>query len=66
MWFHRFIEFIRRIVEAVRHVRTGGRSTRARARARAAAPPRRCGCCGQPVQHSPDYRDHLGPDRHRY
>lgn len=62
MWFHRLITFIRRIADAVRHVRTGGRSTRTRARARAAAPPRRCRCCHQEVHHSSDWRDHI-PDR---
>ncbi|MGE3414097.1 MAG: hypothetical protein AB7L91_17970 [Dehalococcoidia bacterium] len=59
MKFYRLIEFLRRFVDAVRHVRSGGRTTRARAVRRAAAPPRRCACCGGPVNHSADWRDHL-------
>ena len=51
--------FIRRLIDAIRHVRTGGRTTVTRARARAAAPPRPCRCCGQAVHHSADWRDHL-------
>lgn len=62
MKFHRLLLFIRRLVDAVRHVRSGGRTTRTRARARAAAPPRKCPECRQPVEHSPDYRDHLHDD----
>lgn len=58
-WFHRIIEFIRRLVEAIQHVRSGGRTTRSRARFRAAAPPRPCPTCHQPMKHSDDWRDHL-------
>lgn len=57
--FHRLIEFLRGLVRAFRHVQTGGRTTRTRARVRAARPDRRCGECRQPVPHSHDYRDHL-------
>lgn len=59
MWFHRLIEFIRRFVAAVQHVRTGGQTTRRRAVRRAVRPPRLCPECRQPVPHSPDWRDHL-------
>lgn len=58
-WFHAVIEFIRRLIEAIQHVRTGGRTTRSRARSRAARPPRPCPTCHQPVTHSDDWRDHL-------
>lgn len=58
-WFHTVIEFIRRLIEAVQHIRTGGRTTRTRAVRRASAPPRRCAECHQPVPHSDDWRDHL-------
>lgn len=54
-----FIQFVRRFIDAVRHVCTGGRTTRARAVRRAAAPPKRCPRCHQPVPHSSDPRDHL-------
>ena len=56
---YRLILFIRRLIDAFRHVKTGGKSTERRARARAAAPPQRCPECGQEVLHSPDWRDHL-------
>lgn len=55
----RIVEFISRLIDAFRHVRTGGRTTRTRAVRRASAPPRRCPECRQAVQHSPDWRDHL-------
>ena len=53
------VEFLRRFVESVRHVRTGGQSTRARAARRASRPPRQCPECHQPIPHSPDWRDHI-------
>lgn len=56
---HQTIEFIRSLVRAIRHVRTGGQSTVQTARRRAAQPARRCSQCHQPVRHSADYRDHL-------
>lgn len=62
MKLHALIQFIRRLVDAVQHVRTGGRTTRARAVRRATAPPYRCTECRQPVLHSPDWRDHLDRD----
>lgn len=55
----RILEFLRKLFDAFRHVRTGGQTTRTRARRRAARPPRRCETCHQPVHHSADYRDHL-------
>lgn len=55
---HRLVLFIQRLAAAFRHVRTGGASTQTAARQKAARPPRRCGECGQPTQHSPDWRDH--------
>ncbi len=59
---HRLIEFFRNLLDAIRHVRTGGQATRTRATRHAARPARRCGECGQKVQHSPDWRDHVGGD----
>ena len=56
---HRIIEGLRRFLGAVRHVRSGGESTRARARSRAERPPRTCRACHQPLVHSTDWRDHL-------
>ena len=56
---HGGLVFLQRLLEAIRHVRTGGASTRARARRRAAAPPKKCRTCGQRLPHSSDYRDHL-------
>ncbi|HLT40329.1 MAG TPA: hypothetical protein VK034_28820 [Enhygromyxa sp.] len=58
-FFYRLLVFFRRLVDAFRHVRTGGESTWSKARARAAAPPRRCPHCQQEVSHSDDWRDHL-------
>lgn len=55
----KFLHFIQRLLEAFRHVRSGGKTTRRRARARAAAPPAKCPTCRQPVQHSQDWRDHI-------
>lgn len=52
--FHRFIEFLRRIFLAFQHVRTGGKSTRRRARRIASQPPRRCPTCRQVVGHQQD------------
>ena len=56
---HGGLVFLQRLLEAIRHVRTGGASTRAVARRRAAAPPKKCRTCGQRIPHSADYRDHL-------
>lgn len=56
------IEFLRRLFSAIRHVRTGGASTRTRARSRARAPMRRCSACHQPVPQSEDWRDHIATD----
>lgn len=53
------IELIRKFIEAIRHVRSGGRTTVRAARTRAARPPKKCPACHQPVAHSTDYRDHL-------
>lgn len=55
----KFLEFVRRLFGAIRHVRTGGATTRTTARRRAAAPARRCDSCHQAVRHSEDWRDHL-------
>lgn len=52
-------EFLRRLFAAIRHVRTGGQSTRTAARRRAARPPRLCHECHQPIEHSDDWREHL-------
>lgn len=71
--FHKVVDFFRRLIDAFRHVRSGGQTTARRAQRRAAAPPRRCSACHQPVQHSADWQDHLhaphpraahGPDQH--
>jgi hypothetical protein len=51
-----------RLVEAFRHVRSKGQTTRRRAVARAARPPDRCPTCRQDVPHSPDWRDHVHDD----
>ncbi len=56
---HYVIAWIERVLDAFRHVRSGGRTTRRRAVRKAAAPPRRCSECRQPVPHSSDWRDHL-------
>lgn len=53
------IEFLRRLIEAWRHVRSGGRTTRTTATKRATAPPRRCTECRQIVPRSTDWRDHI-------
>jgi hypothetical protein len=58
-FLHRVIEFFRRLIEAFRHVRTGGASTRVAATRRARRAPGRCSTCHQPIQHSQDWRDHL-------
>lgn len=58
-FFHHIVEFIRRLLDAVRHVRTGGKTTRVRAQRKASAPSARCASCHQPVPHSDDWRDHL-------
>lgn len=55
----KFLQFIRRLIEAVRHVRSGGQSTRTAAVRRSARPVRRCESCRQQVPHSTDWRDHL-------
>lgn len=60
----KLVMFLQRLIEAFRHVRSGGRTTRRRARARAAAPPPRCRACKQPVPHSADWRDHLDHQYH--
>lgn len=57
--FHVVIGALRQLVDAVRHVGTGGASTRRRAVRRAEAPPAKCPRCHQPVKHSPDWRDHI-------
>lgn len=57
---HRAVEFTRALVAAVRHVRTGGRTTRTAAQRRADRPPRVCRTCHRPLEHSRDWRDHLG------
>lgn len=54
-----FVMFIRRLIDAFRHVRTGGKTTRRRATARAIRPAERCPACRQPVPHSPHWEDHL-------
>jgi hypothetical protein len=56
---HVVVTWIRQLVEAFRHAITGGATTRERAARRAAAPPRKCPTCHQPVPHSPEWRDHL-------
>jgi len=55
----KFIEWLRKLIEAWRHVRTGGATTRRTAVRRAARPARRCTECHQPVPHSDDWRDHI-------
>lgn len=57
--FRHVVEFVRRLVAAIRHVRSGGQTTVRRAHRRAAAPARRCSACHQPIEHSQDWRDHL-------
>jgi sugar (pentulose or hexulose) kinase len=49
---------LRRLVQAVRHVGTGGQTTRTAA-VRRAARPVRCSACHQPIPQSDDWRDHL-------
>lgn len=56
---HGGLVLLQRLLEAFRHVRTGGASTRTRARRRAAAPPRKCPTCRRPLPHSTDYHHHL-------
>lgn len=56
---HALLAAIQRFLDALRHVRTGGATTRRRAVRRAEAPPQKCPSCHQPVKHSPDWRDHL-------
>lgn len=53
------IAFFQRLVEAFKHVKSGGKTTRVKARKQAARPFRRCETCHQQVPHSADYRDHL-------
>lgn len=55
----KFLLFVQRLLEAFRHVRTGGATTRRTAVRRAARPARRCTECRQPVPHSDDWRDHI-------
>lgn len=50
--------FLRRLFQAIGHVRSGGRTTQTRARKRAARP-RICHECHQPIAQSDDWRDHL-------
>lgn len=57
---HRIVEFVKRLVAAIKHVRTGGATTRTAARRRAARPPTVCRTCHRPLEHSADWRDHLG------
>lgn len=54
-----FRQFVLRIIDAFKHVRSGGRTTRTRAVRKAAAPPAKCPTCRREVPHSPDWRDHL-------
>lgn len=56
---HNLVDFIRRFVEAVRHVCSGGQTTRRTAVRRANRPPERCETCRQPVRQSDDWRDHI-------
>lgn len=56
---HRLVLLLRKWWAAVQHVRTGGASTRTKARRRAGREPRTCTHCHQPIQHSTDWRDHL-------
>lgn len=58
--FHRIVRWVRRLVAAFRHVRSGGQTTRTSARREADRPPRVCRECHQPIEHSRDWRDHLG------
>ena len=53
------VALIARWFDAVRHVRTGGKTTRSAAVRKAAAPPPRCPHCHQPMKHSTDWRDHI-------
>jgi hypothetical protein len=53
------VALIARWIEALNHVRTGGRTTRTAAVRKAAAAPPRCPSCHQPMKHSTDWRDHL-------
>lgn len=57
--FHRIVEFVRQLVDAIRHVASGGQTTKRRAGRAASKPPRRCTQCHQPVWHSDDWRDHI-------
>jgi len=56
---HRIVIVLRTFIKAVRHVATGGRTTRTAAVRRATRPPDRCPRCHQTVPHSPDWRDHI-------
>lgn len=53
-----FLKWLQKILAAFQHVRTGGKSTRTRARRIATRPPRRCHACGQEMKHSTDPRDY--------
>lgn len=55
------IEFLQKLVAAIKHVRSGGKTTRTKARRKAEAPPEKCPTCHQPVPHSADWRDHIHP-----
>lgn len=57
--FHVVVAAVRAFVEAVKHVGTGGASTRRRAVRRAEAPPKPCPTCKRPMEHSNDWREHL-------
>lgn len=56
---HRIVLFFTALLDAIRHVRSGGQTTRTRARTRAAAPGPPCRSCGQPTKNSTDWHDHL-------
>ena len=56
----RAVAAIRLWLAAIRHVATGGATTRRRAMKRATSPPARCPTCRQPIPHSGDWRDHVG------
>jgi hypothetical protein len=56
---HVVVAAVRALIDALRHVRTGGAATRRRAVRQAEAPPKPCPTCKRPMEHSSDWRDHL-------
>lgn len=56
---HKILGFIRHLIQAIRHVRSAGQTTRARAVRGSERPARLCRECRQPIEHSRDWRDHL-------